>query len=163
MTVITDYTPEEQTLLMEGPRLGAVVISASSLGRSAETAAEGFAAIDYALTTSDKYAGNALIISIQYALNAMLKTDVKFKDYGALAEAPGAKENALAKLHQIAALLVAKSDATEAAGYRDWVLNAAVSATEAGKEGGGFLGWGSVMVNDAERAALGEISTALGM
>ena len=45
MSLLTDYTAEEQLLLMEGPRLGAVVVSAASPGRSAETASEGFAAV----------------------------------------------------------------------------------------------------------------------
>jgi hypothetical protein len=34
-------------------------------------------------------------------------------------------------------------------------------ATEAGKEGGNFFGRGAVLVNDAERAAVAEIATAL--
>lgn len=33
--------------------------------------------------------------------------------------------------------------------------------TEAGKEGGNFFGRGAVLVNDAEKAALQEIATAL--
>ena len=45
MSLLADYTTDEQMLLMEGPRLAAVVISAASPGRSAETASEGFAAV----------------------------------------------------------------------------------------------------------------------
>ena len=36
--------------------------------------AEGFAAIDYAITAREQYLGNSLIISIQYKLEELLKT-----------------------------------------------------------------------------------------
>ena len=35
--------------------------------------------------------------------------------------------------------------------------------TEAGKEGGNFMGWGAVPVNDEERAALKKIAETLGI
>jgi hypothetical protein len=161
MSVLSDYTGEEQRLLMQGPRLGAIVISAASPGRSAETAAEGFAAIQYAMTRRAEYVGNALIQSILFELDQLARNEFKFKDYGKLAVEPGAKENALAQLGQIAGVLDARSDPEEAQGYKQWVLNAAAAASEAGKEGGNFLGWGAVAVNDAERAALAEIAARL--
>ena len=161
MSLITDYGSEEQLLLMQGPRLGAIVVSAASPGRASETATEGFAAIKYALTSEGEFLGNALINSILYQLDQMSKAEFKFADYNKLATAPDAKPDALAKLAQIADLLDARSDAAEAAGYKQWIMNAATAASEGGKEGGNFLGWGAVDVNDAERAALAEIAHAL--
>ena len=161
MSLITDYGSEEQLLLMQGPRLGAIVVSAASPGRASETAAEGFAAIKYAMTSEGEFLGNALINSILYQLDQMSKAEFKFADYNKLATAPDAKPDALAKLAQIADLLDARSDAAEAAGYKQWIMNAATAASEGGKEGGNFLGWGAVDVNDAERAALAEIAHAL--
>ncbi len=161
MSVLTDYTTEEQRLLMQGPRLGAIVISAASPGRSAETAAKGYAAISYAATERREFLGNTLINSILYELNELTKADWKFADYNKLATEAGAEDRSLAQLGQIADLLDAKSDPAEAAGYKQWVMNAAVAASEAGKEGGNFLGWGAVQVNDAERAALGQIAAVL--
>ena len=64
MSVLADYPKEEQFLLIQGPRLGAIVISAASPGRASETAAEGFAAIQYAMTPRAEFVGNALIQSI---------------------------------------------------------------------------------------------------
>jgi hypothetical protein len=161
MSLITEYGSEEQLLLMQGPRLGAIVVSAASPGRASETVAEGFAAIEYAMTSEGEFLGNVLINSILYQLDQLARAETKFKDYSQLATAPDAKASALGKLSQIADLLDAKSDPAEAAGYKQWVLNAATAASEGGKEGGNFFGRGAVQVNDAERAALVEIARAL--
>ncbi len=161
MSVLSDYTAEEGRLLMEGPRLGAVVVSAASLGRPAETMAEGIAAIQYAMSRTGEFLDNTLIGSIQFELEQLLKADQKFADYSRLATAPGAGDQALARLSELADLLDRKSAPGEAAGYKRWVLNAAALASEAGREGGNFLGWGAVQVNDAERAALAQVAAAL--
>ena len=42
-------------------------------------------------------------------------------------------------------------------------MEIAARTTEAGKEGGNFFGRGAVLVNDAEKAALQEIATALSL
>jgi hypothetical protein len=161
MSILTDYTDEEQVLLMQGPRLGALVVSAASPGRSADTFSEGVAAIKYAMGSQGEFIGNTLISSILYELDALAKAEHKFAEYGKLAAAPDAGAHALAQLGQIAGLLDLKSDPIEAAGYKQWVLNAATMASEAAKEGANFLGRGGVAVNDAERAALAEIAAAL--
>ena len=74
-----------------------------------------------------------------------------------LAAAPGAAQQALAALRQVAALLDEKTTAEEAAGYKEWLMNIAVQTSQAGKEGGNFMGWGAVAVNDAETAMLAQI------
>jgi len=161
MSVLGDYTSEEQSLLMQGPRLGAIVVSAASPGRSADTFSEGVAAIQYAMGSRGEFLDNTLITSILYQLDQLAKADHRFADYGKLAAAPDAQEHALAQLGQIADLLDRKTDPAEAAGYKQWVLNAATAASQAAKEGGGFLGRGAVPVNDAEKAALAEIAVSL--
>jgi hypothetical protein len=163
MSILSDYTADEQRLLMEGPRLGAVVVAASSLGKSSETVSEGFAAAEYVLTSREAYIGNTLVGSIQFTLEGRAESGDAFADFVDLAEAPGAKEGALARLRELAALLARDPDAAEAAGYKDWVMNATAATAAAGKEGGNFLGWGSVMVNDAEKAAVTEVAAALGV
>jgi hypothetical protein len=161
MSLITDYTNEEQILLMQGPRLGAIVVSAASPGRATDTFSEGVAAIQYAMSSRGEFLDNTLISSILYQLDQLAKSDHKFADYGKLAAAPGAGDQALAQLGHIADLLDLKSNPAEAAGYKQWVLNAATAASQAAKEGANFLGRGGVIVSDAERAALAEIAAAL--
>ena len=161
MSVLADYNEEEQRLLMQGPRVGAIVVSAASPGRSAETASEGFAAVQYPMTQRTEFIGNTLIASILFELDQLAKAEYHFADYSKLAVAADAKAHGLAQLAQIADLLDAKSNPEEAAGYKQWVMNAATAAAEAGKEGGNFFGRGAVLVNDAERAALAEIAKRL--
>jgi hypothetical protein len=161
MSLVTDYTSEEQVLLMQGPRLGAIVVSAASPGRSADTFSEGVAAIQYATGSRGEFLDNTLISSILYQLDQLAKSEQKFADYGKLAAAPDAGAQSLARLGQIADLLDRKSDPAEAAGYKQWVQNAATAASQAAKEGSGFLGRGGVAVNDAEQAALAQIAAAL--
>lgn len=163
MSVLNDFTAEEQFLLMEGPRLGAVAIAAASLGRKAETASEGFAAAEYVMDSRGEYLDNPLINSIQFELQKRAASGAKFADFIELAGAPGALDSALARLRELADLLARKSDPEEAAGYKQWVVNAAVRTSEAGKEGGGFLSRGSVLVNDAEKEALTQVAGALGV
>lgn len=163
MSVFADYTPEQQQILLRSLEAAGVAISAASLGAKRETISEGFAAASYVMESRKDYLDNTLIQSIQYALEERAASGASFPDYVAVASAPGAKEHALGTLRQVTALLNAKSSPEEAAGYKEWLMNIAVRTTEAGKEGGNFLGWGAVVVNEAERAALQEIATALGM
>ena len=79
-----------------------------------------------------------------------------------MASAPGAEQAAFDTLAAVAALLDAKTTPEEAAGYKHWLLDIAAKTTEAGKEGGNFMGWGAVPVNDEERAALQKIAGTLG-
>ncbi len=161
MSVLKDYTQEEQALLMQGPRLGAIVVSAASPGRSADTESEGFAAIEYAMSSRGEFLDNTLIASILYELDQLSKSGHRFAAYGKLAAAPDAKAQAIGRLGQIADALDRASNPAEATGYKQWVLNAATAASEAAKEGANFFGRGGVLVNDAEKAALAEIARAL--
>jgi hypothetical protein len=161
MSVLNDYTSDEQSLLMQGPRFGAIVVSTASPGRSADTFSEGVAAIQYAMSSQGEFLGNTLISSILYQLDQLAKAEQKFADYNKLATAADAGAQSLARLGQIADLLDLKSDPVEAAGYKQWVLNAATAASQAAKEGANWLGRGGVVVNDAEQAALAEIAAAL--
>jgi len=72
------------------------------------------------------------------------------------------KKKVMESLSSTAALLTEKSSEEEAAGYKQWLMGVAQATAEAGKEGG-FLGIGGVRVSDKEKAALGEISTAIGL
>lgn len=163
MSVLNDYTPEEQQLLAEGPRLAAIAVSAASLGRKTETAAEGFAVANYVLGSRADYVGNTLVSSILVALEQRAQAGGKFADYSALATAPDAEATSLARLRELADLLARDPDPEEAASYKQWIMNAAVQTSEAGLEGGGFFGRGAVRVNDAERAALAKVADALGI
>ena len=69
------------------------------------------------------------------------------------------KDTALAELTSVAHIVDAKAP-EDAVAFKSWLQAVAQKAAEAGKEGG-FLGFGGVMVSDAEKATLADISAAL--
>jgi hypothetical protein len=71
------------------------------------------------------------------------------------------KDKCIDGLRQVSALLAAKAPG-DAAEFKGWLRQISQSTAEAASEGGGFFG-GGVKVSDAEKATLGEISTALGV
>ncbi len=163
MTVYADYTPEEQQILRSSLQAAAVAVSASSLGRKEETGSEGFAAASSILDGAPAHVDNTLITSVIVELQRRLATEQPFPDFVAVASAQGAREGAFETLGELASLLEAKSAPPEADGYKRWLLGIAREVAAAGKEDQGFLGTGGVLVNDAERAALRQISEVLGV
>ena len=163
MTVLADYTDQEQELLRSAIRSAAVAVSAASLGRKEDTVSEGYAAADLVLKSQPDFVGNTLVTSILVWLQQQLESDHVFADYLEVASAPGALDEAMIVLGRAASLVDAKATPEEAAGYKGWLLRIAQTVAEAGKEDQGFLGRGGVLVNDAERSALQSIATTLGL
>jgi hypothetical protein len=161
MSILSDYTPEQQQLLLRSLEAAGVAVAAASLGATRETVSEGFAAASYIMERRAEFLDNTLIGSVQYAIEQRAAAGGSFPNFVDEASAPGAAEYALETLRKVTALLAAKSTPEEAAGYRQWLMNIAVTTTNAGKEGGNFLGWGAVAVNDAERTMLQTIAAAL--
>ena len=163
MTVLADYSAEEQTVLLRSLSAAAVAISAASLGRKTETVQEGFAAAQYIIEVREPYLTWPLVGSVQYELERRAAADQPFPDFVAQATAPGAEQAALEMLRAAAAVLDAKAAPQEAAGYKQWLLDIAATTKNAGKEGGGWFGRGAVAVNDEERSAYARIAQALGV
>lgn len=163
MTVYGDLDEQEQRVLRAGLQAAAVAVSASSPGRTEETASEGFAAAKFILESRDAYVSNALVSSTILALEARVHAEAPFPDYVEVASGSGARDDALEALRNVVAMLDDKAGVEEADGFKRWLANIAVVVAEAGKEDQGFLGMRGVMVNDAERAVLKEISDALGL
>lgn len=163
MSVYTDYSDEQQRLLRASLEAAAVVISAASPGRKEETVSEGFAAAEFVLDSQAEYVGNSLVSSVILALQQRARDEKAFPDYVRVATDPGAAEWARQTLRDVRALLEERTTAEEADGYMRWLMGIAQAAAVAGKEDQGFLGMGGVDVNDAERAALAEIATILGV
>ena len=70
------------------------------------------------------------------------------------------KQRAIEALRQAAAIVDQKAPLDAAAAYNRWLLAVANNVAEASKEGG-FLGFGGVVVSEAEKATLAEIGAAL--
>jgi len=160
---LTDYTPEEQQLLMRSLLAAAVAISAASLGRKTETVSEGFAAAIFVMERNTRTIANTLIASVQFELDQRARRETSFPNFEKTATAPEAETHALQTLREVASLLDAKSPPQEAQGFKSWLMEIATRTAAAGQEGGNFFGRGAVQVNDAERAALEEIAEVLGV
>jgi hypothetical protein len=163
MSVLADYTADEQSLLLRSLSAAAVAIAAASLGRKTETVREGFAAAQYIMEVRQPYLANPLIGSVQYELKRRADAGEPFPDFVDQASADGAEQAAFDTLGAAAALLDAKTAPEEALGFKQWLLAIATTTKQAGKEGGNFLGWGAVEVNDEERAALQRMTQVLGV
>ena len=121
MTVISDFTPDEQRLLISSLDAAAIIVSAASPGRKEETASEGFAVAEFVLSSQAAYVANALVSSTILEVKRRVDAEVPFPDYVALASAPGAYDRAIAILREAVALLDTKSTPDEAAGYKAWL------------------------------------------
>ena len=162
MSILTDYSPDEQRVLTRSIGAAAMLVSAASPGPKADTVNEGFAAASYVLDSLEANIGNTLISSVIVTLRDRAAADEAFPDYVRLATAPDAGDQARAALSAVATLLDTRSTPQEAAGYKDWLLRIAHASAEAAREDTGFLGRGGTLVNDAERAAIDEVARLLG-
>jgi hypothetical protein len=77
------------------------------------------------------------------------------------AKAADVKAKSIAALHDVSALIDTKAPG-DARGFKTWLQHIAEGAAEAANEGG-FMGFGGAQVSDAEKATLGELSSALGI
>ena len=71
------------------------------------------------------------------------------------------KAKAIDSLRQVSTVLAAKAP-SDAPAFKGWLRQISQKTAEAASEGGGWFG-GGVQVSDAEKATLGEISSALGI
>lgn len=163
MTLIGEFDPADQVLLMQGLEAAAVLISTASLGRKEETASEGFAMANHVLESGKDQIAHPLLMSIIQALEDRAAGGGAFPDYGRVVRAPDARDRAMGVVRSAVAAVNARATPDEAAAYRAWLLGIATAVAQAGKEDQGFLGRGGVLVNDAERAALEELAGMLGL
>ena len=163
MTLIGEFDPADQVLLMQGLEAAAVLISTASLGRKEETASEGFAMANHVLESAQDQIAHPLLMSIIQALEDRAAGGGAFPDYGTVVRAPDARDRALGVVRAAVSAVDAGATPDEASAYRAWLLGIATAVARAGKEDQGFLGRGGVLVNDAERAALAELAGLLGL
>jgi len=163
MTLLDEFGPDDRRLLLQGLEAAAVLISTASPGRKEETASEGLAMAVFVMDGAADQVAHPLLESMIRALNARAAAGGTFPDYVKLVAEPDARARATDTLQSAVAAVDAGATPDEAAAYRAWLLGIAVAVAKAGKEDQGFLGRGGVLVNDAERAALGELAGWLGL
>ena len=159
-----DFTPEEWQKLLESVMLAGMSVTAADpsglWGLIKEAAAS---ARSIAEAKSDKTA-NPLVHAIAADLETSEGRTLARDGLTASLKGSSAKDiktKSIDALREIGGILEAKAPA-DAPAVKAWLQGVAQRAAEAAKEGG-FLGFGGVQVSDAEKAALDEVSGALGL
>ena len=144
MTEKADFTKEEWELLAEGPPSAGLIVATAQRG--------GFVREVFAIGKA--YAEARHVHGESQLLDEIVaaKPERDHTRYHSLEEL---QESGLQHLRDAVALLEQKATPEEVAGYKRFVLAVADKVASAHREGG-------VSVSDAERAAINEISAALG-
>lgn len=110
-----------------------------------------------AVTDAAKTSANSIIQAMATALQAKEKPVMPERQ----SDMAATQASMLATIEGAIAAVQAQ-DADAVAGYKQLIMDAATKAAGAAKEGG-FMGIGGTPVSDAEKAALAQIATTLGI
>lgn len=159
MTTKTDFSAEEWKDLLAGPiasSLYIIVASPSVFGSIKELATMGKALSETALNPENTELLRYMLADFKDGETIKIVTpDFKGKPDESAAVLRAAIEKSVALLNE-------KATPEESAQIRQWMYDLAVKTAEAAKEGGIF-GIGAVRVSDAEKQALAELATILGV
>jgi hypothetical protein len=160
----TNFTTDEWTLLLKSPMVAGMAITAADPGGLWSLLKESFAggaALSKAMTDPN---ANALVKAVvaDFATGEG-RTSARdgLKAEFANAKPADIKTKSIETLRQVSSVLAAKAPA-DAAAFKGWLRQISQTTAEAASEGGGLFG-GGVLVSDAEKATLDEISSALGV
>ncbi|MER3553920.1 MAG: hypothetical protein C4331_06110 [Meiothermus sp.] len=161
MALKDNFTPEEWTKVLSGPAsAGSYVLAASPSGLTGIIAEA--AAMTRELLDGAKGSSTPLLQAISESLQPeALKEQPKpeRRRFNTLDEAKSALLN---EVRQAMWLVQTKTSPEDVEAYKTYVLDVAQKVAGAAKEGG-FLGFGGEQVSQAERDALEELKTTLGM
>lgn len=160
----TNFTKDEWALLLRSPMNAGMAITAAEPSGLWGLLKESFASSSELAHAAADPNANPLIKDVvadfmtgdgRVVARDGLKAEL------ANSQPPEMKTKAIDSLRQVSAVLAAKAPA-DAAAFKAWLRQISQKTAEAASEGGGLFG-GGVQVSDAEKATLGEISSALGI
>jgi hypothetical protein len=149
MTGKSDFSPEEWKTVLEGPPSAGLLVAAAQRGG---TFRESFS-IAKSYAEARKQAGESELLDEITAAKPEI-------DHTRFHTADELKQHCLENLRQALGVLEGKATPEEVAEYKQFVKSLAEHVAEAHREG--FLGLSGERVSEAERAAVAEISEALG-
>lgn len=164
MTDKSNFTPEEWKLLLESVMMAGIAVTAADpsglLGMLKESMASGRALVQARLDPRSGPLIKAVVADFETPQGQSVARDSLREK---LVGRNPAELNAqcIETMRQAGALIDSKAP-DDAPAFKGWLREISQHVAEASKEGG-FLGIGGVPVSDAERAALTEISSALGL
>lgn len=160
----TSFTKDEWALLLRSPMNAGMAITAAEpsglFGLLKESFAGGAALAEAATNANANPLVKAIVSDFQTRDGRAAAHD------GLKAELAGSKPaemktKAIDSLRQVSTVLAAKAPG-DAVAFKGWLREISQKTADAASEGGGLFG-GGVQVSDAEKATLGEISSALGI
>jgi hypothetical protein len=143
-----DFSEQEWKQILEGPTSAGMVVIASDRGGSIR---ETFSMAKVYAEARQHHGESQLLDEMVAAKPEMDRTRASSPEQ--------LKQNSLQNITTAVELLKGKASDEEVAEYRKFVLGLAEHVAEARKEG--FMGLSGERVSDAERAAIGEIESAL--
>ncbi|MCP3459006.1 hypothetical protein [Bradyrhizobium sp. CCGUVB23] len=157
------FTKDEWALLLRSPMNAGIAITAAEpsglWGLLKESFASGAALSQAATDPSANALVKAVVADFTTGDGRSVARD-GLKAELANSKPAEVKTKAIDSLRQVSTILAAKAPG-DAAAFKDWLRQISQKTAEAASEGGGLFG-GGVLVSDAEKATLGEISAALG-
>jgi hypothetical protein len=147
MTTHADFTEEEWKTVLEGPTSAGLIVTTAERGG---TFRETFAMAKAYTEARGEHGSSELLDEIVTHRPETDRTKAHSKEE--------LREHYLGQIRDAVALVSAKASAAELGDYRLFVVNLSKKVAAAKKEKGSEDG-----VSDAERAAIGEIETALGV
>ena len=164
MTDKSTFTPEEWKLLLESVMMAGIAITAAEpsglWGLLRESFASGSALMQAKLDPGSNPLIKAVVADFETAEGQSVARDGMREKLTSLKPAE-IKARCIETLGQARAVVDAKAP-DDAAAFKGWLREISQHVAEAAKEGG-FLGIGGVLVSEAEKATLTEISGALGL
>ncbi len=164
MSTLADYTQDEIEKMMAAPMLISMYVMGTALSGPVGLVKEMMAGVDTAMKAA-KAAAPDSVLSVLFAEENMkaqqdkMQQETKESTQGAQDMAQ-AKAKMLGDIKTAVGIISTKGSADEAAAYKQLMVQAAENVANAAKEGG-FMGIGGVLVNDAEKQAISEISAAV--
>lgn len=164
MSTLADYTQDEIEKMMAAPMLVSMYVMGTALSGPVGLVKEMMAGVDTAMKAA-KAAAPDSVLSVLFAEENMkaqqdkMQQETKESTQGAQDMAQ-AKAKMLGDIKTAVGIISTKGSADEAAAYKQLMVQAAENVANAAKEGG-FMGIGGVLVNDAEKQAISEISAAV--
>ncbi|MBV9198443.1 MAG: hypothetical protein JOY83_01670 [Alphaproteobacteria bacterium] len=164
MTDKSNFTPEEWKLLLESVTMAGIAVTAAEpsglWGLLKESFAGGSALVQAKIDPASNPLIKAVVADFETAEGQSAARD-GLREKLTNSKPAEIKAQCIETLRQAGAVVDAKAP-SDAGAFKGWLRQISQHVAEAAKEGG-FFGIGGVLVSEAEKATLTEISGALGL
>ena len=161
MTSRADFTDDEWARLGRAPLVAGLAISIADPGGPIEAIKEGGAALQKVQEAARDASFGEFVALV--AQDVVAKAQRRENPMGGFKpDRARAREEVLAELRAVHALLTEKASPEDVADFREWLRVASQRAAQAAKEGG-FLGIGGELVSEREQDMLETIGAIFGV